>query len=134
MKRIMGMILMLVVILGMSFSTSAVDVPATFTWGHTVPDDIAKYTIYEIQDGNKQGQTFVYPYTYEGETEKNFSAVFTLTDIPEGVTVQKCFVITASDKTDNESADSAQACNDIFVKDSTPPGACTQFNFSTETP
>lgn len=129
MKKIFVMLTMMVMVLGMSFSTSAVDVPATFLWSHEVPPDIAKYTIYEVQDGTKEGLKFVYPYTYEGVTSNNFTYQVTITDIPIGVTVQKCFVITASDLANNESADSNQVCDEILIPDTTPPPACKSFNF-----
>jgi hypothetical protein len=130
MKKLCTILIALLLFLGMSFPISAVDVSATFMWSHDVPPDIAKYTIYEVQDGTKQGQTFIYPYTYEGIINKDFSYQVTIKDIPVGVTVNKCFVITASDLTNNESADSEQVCDEILIPDTEAPPSCKSFKFN----
>lgn len=128
MKKLFVIVAGILLVLGMSFKTSAVDVTANFMWSHDIPPDIAKYTIYDVSSEPRTVAS-EYPYTFEGLAEKDFVHQVTIA-VPAGITVNKCFVITASDLSENESADSEQACREIFIKDTEAPPACKTFDFN----
>lgn len=127
--KLIALIACLIALFGMGVIQAAEKI-VEFSWSHSVPPDIAKYTIYELdgQGGNKTGTKYDMPYAFEGVTDKDFVYKVTI-EVPAGVTIQKCYTLTASDISLNESADSAEACGDIFVPDSDAPPSCTNFKF-----
>lgn len=116
-------------LLGMGLIQAAEKV-IEFSWSHSVPPDIAKYTIYELDGsgGGKTGIKYEMPYSFEGITDKDFTHQVTI-EVPAGITLTKCYTLTASDISLNESGDSLEACGEIFVPDNDAPPSCTNFKF-----
>ena len=132
MKKVAGVLIGMVMLLGLTCAM-ADDLTIRWTWQHSIPLDIAKYTVYELSgpNGSKTGQTYPLLYSYEGVSEKTFthSAVI---QIPVGVHVQKCYVVTASDISNNESANSVEACGDAYIPDTIAPPACRSLDITFE--
>lgn len=108
--------IMLTIMLCLCVSSMAWGAEATikFSWEHDVPSDMGVYTIYQLtgSGGAKTDTRYVVPYI-DG-TVPPFMSQQQVT-IPCDTPENRCYVITAKDIAENESADSNEACAVILV-------------------